>query len=62
MLTIRFTTDSAAFTDGAEPCVCLPCESARILRDIARKIELGQYHGKIRDGNGNTIGTYHLDE
>ncbi len=49
---ITFSIDNAAFGD------CPMDEAARILRDIAQKLEGGQNAGNIRDINGNTIGQY----
>lgn len=54
--TLSFTMDNAAFED--EPAT----ESARILRDIAEKVEAGHGGGKIRDINGNSIGTWSVEE
>ena len=57
--TLTFSTDGDAFwTDGDG-------EDARILRDLATKIETvgAQPHAvNIRDINGNTVGTYQLTE
>jgi hypothetical protein len=57
--TLTFSTDGDAFwTDGDG-------EVARILRDIATKIEADGAHPQsrtVRDINGNTVGTYQLTE
>ena len=56
MFKMEFATDNAAFDD-------MPAtECARILRDIARKIETGERldGGPIRDINGNRIGHWEL--
>jgi len=53
MFELNFNTDNAAFSDGNKPY-----EIARILREIADKIEDGQTEGNIRDINGNTTGTF----
>lgn len=56
MFKMDFATDNAAFDD-------MPAtESARILREIARKIETGEQlgGGPIRDANGNRIGHWEL--
>ncbi len=55
MLTLSFRTDNAAFEDGAAT------ESARILREIAKRIEGGDLAGPVRDLNGNTVGAYELN-
>lgn len=56
MFRCEFITDNAAFDDAPAS------ETARILREIARKIEqaadLGG--GPVRDANGNTIGHWDL--
>lgn len=49
---VNFATDNAAFDD--EPA----SEIARILRDVAGKIEAGQFENVIRDLNGNKIGNW----
>lgn len=51
-LKIEFETDNAAFDDAPE------IEAARILRDLADKLEShGHYLSmNVRDVNGNTIG------
>ncbi len=57
--TLTFSTDGDAFwTDGDH-------EVARILRDLATKIEAEGAHPQsrtVRDINGNTVGTYQLTE
>ena len=58
MLQIKFDTDNAAF-DGED----LTGEVARILRQLADKIENQEFSGKfqpVRDINGNAIGAYKL--
>lgn len=50
--TITFDTDNDCFTSKPEK------ETARILRDIAGKVEAGQTFGKVMDINGNSIGTW----
>lgn len=37
---------------------CPEWEVARILKDIARRVEFGATEGKLRDSNGNTVGTF----
>lgn len=56
MLTITFETDNAAFEDNC------PQETARILRDLADRIEnglgSGLERGAVMDINGNRIGSW----
>jgi hypothetical protein len=58
MLTISFRTDNASFTDNP---VFQHTETARILREIARKIDAGYSNGAVRDANGNTIGSFEFE-
>ena len=54
---LQVRTDSAAFEDDPAP------ELARILRDVAGRIEAGQDIGHyltIHDVNGNPVGQYAL--
>ena len=51
-MTITIKTDNAAFADGNREA-----EIARILRDIADKIERGAEPKSARDYNGNTVAT-----
>lgn len=52
---IDIDTDDAAFSDDPE------VESARILRDIATRVEVGYDGGTVHDLNGNSIGTWALN-
>jgi hypothetical protein len=58
--TLRFECESAAFVDEGDPSF----EIARVLRDIAARVETGElhkqpgYHKNAIDWNGNVIGTY----
>ena len=52
MLTIRIKTSNAAFQDGNREA-----EIARILRELAERIEDDEYPAKLKDVNGNTVGT-----
>lgn len=52
---LDFETDNDAFA-GED----LIGEVARILREIASKIEGGTYSGGVRDINGNRVGGFHL--
>lgn len=57
MFELEFKTDNAAFADFPAT------ECARILRDIANKLERGESDGgPIRDANGNTVGHWRIDE
>ena len=61
---LSINCDNAAFCDGAEPTqeTAAP-EIARILRDVAGRIEQGELyntHKNIRDINGNIVGTFVL--
>lgn len=51
---VKFDCDNAAFDEHPET------ETARILHEIAEKIENGIFNGNVRDLNGNTIGTFAL--
>lgn len=53
MLKIEFETDNAAFGDGNGPY-----ETARILRQIADRIEAGATEGGAHDYNGNRVGKW----
>lgn len=53
---LKFEMDNDAFSDGAEAN-----EAARILRDIADKIERGRTGGTAADINGNTVGKWEID-
>lgn len=55
MLTLKFTTDNAAF-EGDERYT----ESGRILADVAAKVADGQTSGLCRDSNGNLVGEWEL--
>lgn len=51
---ITFDTGNAAFTDGNGPH-----ETARILRNIAARVEYaGEHIGQVHDINGNRIGSW----
>lgn len=60
MFKLEFSTDNAAFADAPDS------EVARILREIADKIESAGPHGaleiggKVADENGNTVGEWSL--
>ena len=52
MLTITFETENAAFEGDKLR------EIAKMVRQVAEKIEAGRDSGKIMDVNGNSIGTF----
>jgi hypothetical protein len=54
MFKLTIQTDNAAFTDQEET------EVARILREIATKLENGRSGGFPRDANGNNVGEWEL--
>jgi hypothetical protein len=53
MFKLTFKTDNAAFNRGDHPD-----EVARILRDVAIRIQAGHGNGKVYDLNGNTVGEF----
>ena len=53
---LSITTDNAAFDDDN-----LSIEIARIMREVATRIERGEYYGSVRDINGNRIGSFSAD-
>lgn len=55
MFELKFDTDNAAFTDDCA------AECARILREIADKLEAGKNGGPVMDYNGNGVGMWDLD-
>jgi len=57
MVNIQFNTGNAAFEDSYDTI-----EIARILRDIADKIESGRTEGKCIDYNGNGVGTWSYEK
>lgn len=54
MFTLRIETDNETFTDNPK------AEIARILRETADRLESGRYVNKLRDLNGNTVGSAEL--
>lgn len=60
MFKLQFNTGNAAFmTEDGEEDQMLECEeSARILKDIAFKLEQGYRNGFVMDLNGNHIGEF----
>ena len=56
MFKMYIDTANAAFDDGAE------LETARILREIADKLDAGELENSVRDFNGNKVGTFELTD
>lgn len=54
MLTISFRTDNAAFDPHPS------AEVARILHDVAERIDAGQTDGPAIDANGNRVGQWEM--
>ena len=54
MFELQFETDNAAFEEA------LTDETARILKDIAAKLEGGREGGFVMDANGNNAGEWEL--
>ncbi len=50
--TLKIETANAAFEDRKHS------EVARILREIAKKVDEGESSGNCRDINGNTVGKF----
>lgn len=57
-ITIELNTDNASMETESE----YQSEVTRILKDIASKIPNGLEYCKIRDLNGNTIGSYQVED
>ena len=58
---LNIETNNAAFCDadtGEESQEASNLECARILRDIANKLESGHDSGVCRDANGNNVGSW----
>ena len=54
-LSLDLNSSNAAFEESGE------FEVARILRDVADKIERGESDGRLRDVNGNNVGSWFLE-
>lgn len=55
MFTVKITTDNAAFESN------IPAECARILRELADRLDYDyEQDGTLRDSNGNTVGNFKL--
>lgn len=62
MFTLKIRTDGAAFAE-TEAAYCAPLEVARILREVADKLEYGEATGlfqTVHDVNGNDVGRWKL--
>ncbi|HEV2530938.1 hypothetical protein [Phenylobacterium sp.] len=55
MFRLEIDTHNAAFDDGAAS------EVARILRQVAKRIEAGELEGEPWDVNGNRVGAFELN-
>ena len=53
MFKVTIRTDNAAFEGEGRAA-----ETARILRELADKIESGRVYGSVQDGNGNAVGAF----
>lgn len=56
MMIVKFKTENAAFDGGK-----LAIETARILCNIAARVEAGHTDGWVLDANGNRVGEWSLD-
>lgn len=54
---MKMQCNNAAFADAG-----VHAETARILREMADKIEAGADNGILRDVNGNNVGSFELFE
>jgi hypothetical protein len=54
MITITIKTDNAAFQDNRH------AEVARILRDLANRLDRGFTFDRVQDVNGNAVGSVTL--
>ena len=58
---ISINTDNSAFVDAVTG-EQIPYELARLLRVVAGRVEEGETTGKLRDFNGNTVGSFGYDD
>ena len=56
MFRMEFETENEAFSDGNAAA-----EIWRILREIASRVASGYTSGKVRDTNGNSVGTWEVE-
>jgi hypothetical protein len=52
LFTLTIETDNAAFNDGGN------AEVARLLREVAERVEDSTTDGTVKDINGNTVGVW----
>lgn len=57
MFTVTFETGNAAFDDGGDGRY----EASRLLREVADRLVEGDTEGRVRDTNGNKVGTFSMD-
>ena len=57
---LSIKTDNAAFTNEDTGEDAPHAEVARLLREVADRVEGGDDHGVIMDVNGNNVGTFSL--
>lgn len=58
---LRFILDPIA-CDNAAFCDDPAAELARMLRDVATRLERGETIGHVRDENGNRVSRFELDD
>ena len=58
MGTFTLTIDTANDAFTGDPTA----EVARILREATRRVVIGVTEGRLKDANGNTVGTFSLDD
>jgi hypothetical protein len=56
-----FRDDSAADEDDANHEAAATAEAARILRDVADKLDTGLTCGPVFDCNGNRVGGFNIE-
>lgn len=59
-LNLHIDMDNAAFGDDDDAVAC--CEASQILREAAQRIRDGAMSGKLRDSNGNTVGSFEISK
>lgn len=53
--TLKIESDNAAMVDAPQ------AEVSRILEEVSRLVYEGASAGKVRDSNGNTVGSFKLE-
>lgn len=56
MFTLTFDTDNAAFEESRE------AEFAQIFAQVLFAVRAGKTSAKVKDTNGNTVGSFSLEE